>query len=357
MKKETDELTELFRHRLTDMEMPVNNGLWDTLNRDIAAAQLRKRLLLRRIASSAAVLLLLLATSATIWVLSPNEEIGQAFAPFAAVDGDFFTNSEMAAPVMQALAQETDGQGTPASIKQNLGLPLFGDDATEGDEYADVQISVTFSLRETTYFSNRYSSRFNKYSFWRAVLNSDLPYAQPDDDSSNLLATESAEQSSNRTSKWAMKVGAGISLPDNAFDGVPFTVGATVERRFNRYLGLETGLSYSRVPAVDKALHYLAVPIKANGYLYTNKHVQLYASAGGAIGKCVAGAPDNSFRKEPVQLSVQAGVGANVRLSDKVDIFVEPSVSHHFSTNSQLASVRTSRPTNFNLLCGLRINY
>lgn len=35
----------------------------------------------------------------------------------------------------------------------------------------------------------------------------------------------------------------------------------------------------------------------------------------------------------------------------------DEAISHHFKTDSKLATVRTKRPTNFNLLCGLRMTY
>ena len=359
MKRETDELTELFRHRLNDMEMPVKSEFWLQLNNDMATAQLRRRLMLRRMATSAAVLLLLIASSATIWFLSPQEEVSQAFAPVAATDGDFFTHSEMAAPVMQALAQEENGQGTPASIKQNLGLPLFGNDVANADEdYAEIHISFTISMYESSFFStSNYSTRFNKYSFWRSVLNSDLTSARFDDDAPALFSTDDIETIQSSPSKWSAKAAAGISLPDKEFNGTPFSVAASIERRFNRYFGLEAGLQYSRVPALSKALHYLGIPVKANGYFFNSKHVELYASVGGTVDKCVAGAPNNNFRNEPLQLSVQAGVGANFKISDKLAVFVEPGVNHYFPTDSKQSSVRTSRPTNFNVLCGMRFNY
>lgn len=36
---------------------------------------------------------------------------------------------------------------------------------------------------------------------------------------------------------------------------------------------------------------------------------------------------------------------------------VEPTVSHHFDTDSQTKTLRTERPTNLNLLCGVRMTY
>ena len=83
----------------------------------------------------------------------------------------------------------------------------------------------------------------------------------------------------------------------------------------------------------------------------------MYAVVGGAAEKCIAGAPDNGFKAEPVQLSVAAGVGVRYKLSDRFALFAEPLVSHHFDTESETKTLRTERATNLNLLCGVRMTY
>lgn len=104
-------------------------------------------------------------------------------------------------------------------------------------------------------------------------------------------------------------------------------------------------------------LHYLGIPVKLNITLAETPKLELYASVGGVADKCMAGAPDNDFRHEPVQLAVMAGVGVSYKVSDKIALFAEPGVSHHFKTDSKLETLRTARPTNFNLICGLRMTY
>lgn len=44
-------------------------------------------------------------------------------------------------------------------------------------------------------------------------------------------------------------------------------------------------------------------------------------------------------------------------MNDRFALFAEPSVSHHFDTDSQTRTLRTERPTNLNLLCGVRMTY
>ena len=76
-----------------------------------------------------------------------------------------------------------------------------------------------------------------------------------------------------------------------------------------------------------------------------------------AAEKCIAGAEDNGFGAEPIQLSIAAGLGIRYKLNDRIALFAEPTVSHHFDTDSQTKTLRTERPTNLNLLCGVRMTY
>ena len=56
-------------------------------------------------------------------------------------------------------------------------------------------------------------------------------------------------------------------------------------------------------------------------------------------------------------MALTAGVGMNYKINDKLALFAEPGVTHHFKTDSKLETVRSARPTNFNLICGLRMTY
>lgn len=101
---------------------------------------------------------------------------------------------------------------------------------------------------------------------------------------------------------------------------MPLTAGVTVERSLNNWLALETGIRYNRLPA-DRTLHTLAIPVKLNMTLASTPKVDLYATVGGAAEKCIAGASDNGFHAEPVQLSVAAGVGVRYKLNDRFALF------------------------------------
>ncbi len=75
MKKENDEITDLFRTRLADAGMSVRDGFWEELSQEIpVACQHRRRILLFRVAAAASVLLVLAASSATFLYFSPKKK-------------------------------------------------------------------------------------------------------------------------------------------------------------------------------------------------------------------------------------------------------------------------------------------
>lgn len=87
-------------------------------------------------------------------------------------------------------------------------------------------------------------------------------------------------------------------------------------------------MQYNRLDG-DHAIHTLAVPVKLNAVLASNSKVDFYATLGGAAEKCIAGAEDNGFGAEPIQLSIAAGLGVRYKLNDRIALFAEPTVSHH----------------------------
>ena len=134
-------------------------------------------------------------------------------------------------------------------------------------------------------------------------------------------------------------------------------MGATVERQLNKIFSVETGLQYSHSATPESNLHYIGIPLKLNATYLKSKKIDLYATVGGVADKCIAGAPNNDFKNEPIQLSVTAGLGAQYKINDQRAAFIEPGVSHYFKTDSKLETIRSKRPTNFNVLCGLRMSF
>ena len=347
MKKENDEISDLFRSRLSHATMDVREDFWQELNSDLHVYGRRRRLLFFRVAAAASVLLVLAASSAAIWFFSPKEELEEAFTPVAAVSGN--SNSLDGDVVKQEFAPiHAEPVLKRPAAKPVARLVSYTD--RSGDSVS-VTVSMSFSF-STTCRVGRDNRHYPGENLWQTGGQTDVAAVAEDEAPAVRTLTAVAKP---RT--WAVKAAVGTALPaGNGKCKMPVTAGLTVEKKINKHLGVETGLIYSNLRA-EQHLHYLGIPVKMNVTLVDMPKLDIYASVGGVADKCVAGAPDNDFAHEPVQLALTAGVGVNYKINDRLAVFAEPGVSHHFKTDSKLETVRTARPTNFNLICGLRMTY
>lgn len=360
--KESDEITGLFRNRLADAQMTVHEGFWEELQADLSRADKRAAPVIPaataptersktsvfspgfyRVAAAASVVMLLGAASAAFWFFSPKEEIKEAFTQVATLTPDASLNGDVAQETFPTLHQaEPAGHNPVRRLSAGVVPASMTTQAEEEDETVSVRFSVTITQR----------GRVNGYQ--NAGTHTDAAHSSGDYGESDPRRTQPA-RSSSKSHKWALKAGIGTSLPKGDYH-MPLTAGVTVERSLNNYLALEAGLQYNRLHD-GGTIHTLGIPVKLNVMLASTPKVDFYASVGGAAEKCIAGAANNGFGAEPIQLSVAAGVGVRYKLSDRFALFAEPSVSHHFDTDSRTRTLRTERPTNLNLLCGVRMTY
>lgn len=365
--RENDEITGLFRSRLAGAEMTVREDFWEKLQSDLPSATTTggKKAFLTprfyRVAAAASVIFVLGAASAAFWYFSPKEEIQEAFTQVAAMNPDGSLNGDVVQESFPSIHQ-THPTAQKPGIKQPANGAPAGILADAEDESVSVHVSITITQRVygnnqpgNGFYGIRNSSQNNNYQSGTDDTNSstDITSTVPSDDESTKITTA---QSTMKPRNWAIKAALGTSLPKGDFN-MPFTAGISAERRLNKHLSLETGLQYNCLPGDNRTLHTLGVPVKLNVMLASSSKVDLYATVGGAAEKCIAGAPDNGFGAEPVQLSLVAGLGVRYKMNDRFALFAEPSVSHHFDTDSQTRTLRTERPTNLNLLCGVRMTY
>ena len=277
-----------------------------------------------------------------------------AMTPEGNLNGDVvqesFPSIHQANPMAQKPGTQHPANGIPA------GLTAQADE----DESVSVHVSIRITQRVygnqqqpgNGYYSNGTPAGNGNYHSNPGHKDADIDRMLP---SSEEEPAKSVAVSPSKPRNWALKAGIGTSLPKGNFH-MPFTAGVSVERCLNKHFSLEAGLQYNCLDG-DHTLHTLGIPVRLNMMLASTPKVDFYAMVGGAAEKCIAGAPDNGFGAEPVQLSVAAGVGVRYKMNNRFALFAEPSVSHHFDTDSQTRTLRTERPTNLNLLCGVRMTY
>lgn len=378
--KEKDEIAGLFRSRLSNTEMTVREGFWDKLEKDLLKAavsgkedtseplilppfiEIKKRIPLSprfyRVAAAVSVVIVLGAASAAFWYFSPKEEIQKAFTQAAALTPEGNLNGDVVQESFPSI-HKTNPTASKIQPKQSANGTPVGLAADTDDESVSLHVSITITQRvynnsqQGNAFQNHNNTQNGNYSVERENTNTNSNIKSPflSDDEITVSSVESVPKPRN----WAIKAAVGTSLPKGDMN-MPFTAGLTLEHSLNQILSLETGIQYNCLFAASK-IQTLSIPVKLNLMLASISRFDLYATVGGAVEKCIAGASDNSFKAEPVQLSVGAGVGLRYKMNDRFALFAEPSVSHHFDTSSKTRTLRTERPTNLNLLCGVRMTY
>lgn len=162
---------------------------------------------------------------------------------------------------------------------------------------------------------------------------------------------------------------------------MPVTVGFSVAWHFHEGWALETGLNYTLLSSEihsgaksyveeSQKLHYVGIPLKVHRSIWQNRWFSFYASAGGAVEKCVSGKLESrtvvsggdqvtdraSLTVKPLQWSVAAAAGAQVNFTPRLGLYVEPGVAYYFDDHSGVETIRKEHPFNFNLHLGLRVN-
>lgn len=154
---------------------------------------------------------------------------------------------------------------------------------------------------------------------------------------------------------------------------LPFTLGVSVGYALTDRLSLSSGVTYTRLSsdfettvgshtATDtQTLQYIGVPLKAHYTLWQNRHLKVYATAGGQAdfnisAKMDYGTGDTDIDKDRVQFSVNASAGAEYDIVPEVGIFVEPGLRYYIGNGSKVENLFKDKPCNFDLQLGIRFN-
>ncbi len=162
---------------------------------------------------------------------------------------------------------------------------------------------------------------------------------------------------------------------------MPVSTGFSFRYAFTDRFAIETGLTYTMLSSElesnsstgvyveEYKLHYLGIPVKGNWIFLDTKFLTMYLSAGFALEKSVSGKYERVYLSgdgenavwnetvKPMQWSLLGNVGVQFNATERFGIYVEPGVAHYFDDGSGVQTIRTEKPTNFNLQLGLRWTY
>ncbi|WP_303027596.1 porin family protein [uncultured Duncaniella sp.] len=160
----------------------------------------------------------------------------------------------------------------------------------------------------------------------------------------------------------------------------PVRFGLSLRYDFNDRLGIESGLTYTKLDSDmregsekhyflgNQSLHYVGIPVSLKYRLFTWKFIDLYASAGGMVEKCVSASQTKNYvienvmkssetddiKVKPLQWSVNASAGVQFRLTKFMGVYAEPGIAYYFDDGSEIKTIYKEKPVNFNLNLGVR---
>ena len=167
---------------------------------------------------------------------------------------------------------------------------------------------------------------------------------------------------------------------------MPVKIGASIRYDFNKFLGIESGLTYSFLSSDLKtgkegavsgwskgiqSMHYLGIPLNLSFNIFSSRYFNAYITAGGLMEKCVRGSlktdeyldgkyhgsSSTALKQKGLQWSVNGAAGIQVNILPQLGLYMEPGVSHHFSNNSKVRTIYSDKPTDFSLSFGLRYTF
>lgn len=167
---------------------------------------------------------------------------------------------------------------------------------------------------------------------------------------------------------------------------MPVKIGASIRYDFNKFLGIESGLTYSFLSSDLKtgeegavsgwsksvqSMHYLGIPLNLSFNIFSSRYFNAYVTAGGLMEKCVRGSLKTdeyldgkyhgsssiTLKQKGLQWSVNGAAGIQVNILPQLGLYMEPGVSHHFRNNSKVRTIYSDKPTDFSLSFGLRYTF
>ena len=154
----------------------------------------------------------------------------------------------------------------------------------------------------------------------------------------------------------------------------PVSVGMQIAFGVAPRLLLSTGVVYTRTSSdfypyapnndynVHQVLHYVGIPVGLNYELWRSGGFHAYVMAGAEAAYNVKndtdedGTKKENTKRDRVQFSGKASLGAQYDISPSVGLYIEPGAKYYFDNGSDIENTFKDKKLNFNLQFGLRFN-
>ena len=412
-----DNWKEELRTKMSGYSEPAPDGMWEDIMSACSAKRRRKRNVLliaafSGVAAAAAIAVIFTPAPASF---SPQEAARDNIV--AVVEQDRAETAQPAAdevkpPVDKQLGTDMDVQTSDRQPQTDVDMqpvtepseeettPAAMDEVSGGKAVPDA--GRTEDVRENV-DSGHVADR-RAYDWQQLLLAEASEVKERKKPSLNIYASGFAGGSSvhngysQAVSKTAMT--SPMSYGENALAGIlmlnrtkeistqtrhhlPVRAGVSFSYNITPRWSIGTGLSYSWLLSTSRTgsesyyvdsrqtLHYLGIPVMASCGIWSNSWFKVYVSAGGMMEKCVGGNVSTGYiysndirdsqrerlMVKPLQWSVTALAGVQFSLSPLIGIYLEPGAIYYFDNGSDIETVYSDRPLNFNLNLGIRFSF
>jgi hypothetical protein len=242
---------------------------------------------------------------------------------------------EQATSTSASQAPQSEERATAPKVPQSEDAPIFKQEKQDGIYLAMNASGVNLSSEDWT------SSRGN-------IFPSDkVTYSDSGSGLSNLwTSSQYHEEKHDRPITIGLQVGIPVADKWSVATGLAYTY---------LHSEIEDGTALSSIHT-DQKLHFIGVPVQLNYQLYNNRYCNIYIGTGGRIDFGVSGKTNHESHLShlPVNYSLKASTGVQVKLFKSLNIYAEPSVQYNIPGSKRYKTYYTEHNTMFDLQFGIR---
>jgi hypothetical protein len=412
LKNERDEIDDLLRSKLYDLEVEAPIGLWNDISSQLTKQEkrpVRSRAMYLAVAAS-----LLLAVGVSTLFFLKDKYVNDEIVPLVAdvIDCHSEENAPVATETNSKSFKNTTTNNTNADdiVAISTSRRLLDDLNVLSTAQADYTISETDESPETNARPSVVTKSVNDKEISEEANISDgnakgVPsYASV----TNHSKKEKRKRWSFGTGFGSLSASAGNSVNSYLYKNtnfsdvslisfnslsqgnnlpktnikhkIPISFGLGASYALTDRWSINTGLKYSYLVSEWKTngryrsettqkLHFLGVPVSLSYKIAEWSNFKLYASAGGTAEVNVSGKLENTIKdgsskinketeKERTgrpQFSVNSNLGVLYPVARFISAFAEVGIEKYFSDGSGIETIRTEKPVNVGMQLGLRL--
>ena len=396
MKNDNDKWLESLRESLDGFEVEPRPGIWDSIERDAAAARRRPTLTVVWRAVAAAACLALVVGAYFLMSNPDNGNVAPRVSPVITktetsatpASAGIVTPAELIAdshdhtsrPHAEAVMAMTD-DAPLVSIDEEPVCTVAPADSVEDRPRATTREFLEAMPAASTAVSHR-SAANNAFGQGSSASEGGFSPLYHIPAHSHMLSVGTSTFDATYLKATTNNIDEATATDDIV--SFPVSYSASFRYMLTDHWGINAGISYAYATSERRSgsesdyysskirMHYIGIPVTVSYTFLSSRYVSLYALAGGQVEKCVKttrkdfvvasgqeqkqATRHNTLDTRPWQGSVNAGVGAQLNITDRYGIFAEPQLVYDLSDDSA-SPVHRRNDFSFQLAVGLRLSY